>query len=425
MHTQRTDISSTEIKLVISANKNDLSPIKDEVVARLGKNVKLPGFREGKAPQAVIEKNIDPSLLQGDFLDEAMTRLFAKATQEEKLRTVTRPEVTVKKFVPFTELEFEVSTHVIGKIKLADYKKVSVKKEPVKVTAKDVDDVVDSLQTRLSEKKEVSRTLKAGDEAIIDFAGTDSDKKAIQGADGKDYPLVIGSKSFIPGFEDNLLGMKPGEEKSFMLTFPKEYGVKALASKKVTFAVTVKKVNELIKPAVDDELASKIGPFKTLDELKEDVKKQITVERQRETDSKHQEAVLKAVSDKSAVDIPQALVDQQVVYNLDEVRRNLTYRGQTYEEFLKTEGKTEEEYKKELEPQAREQLKASLILGEIAEVEQLNVQPEELNLRIQMLKGQYKDEAMQAELDKPENRQDIASRMLTEKVMNLLTSESN
>jgi trigger factor len=422
MRIQRTALSSTEVKLVISADREDLAPIKDEVVARLGKNVRVQGFREGKAPQTILKKNIDPSLLQGDFLDEAMTRLYAKATAEEKIRPVTRPEVTVKKFVPFTELEYEVKTGIIGKIKLPDYKKIKVKKEAVAVTAKDVDDVVESLRSRLSEKEPVERAVKDGDEVVIDFKGTDSNKQPIQGADGKDYPLVIGSKAFIPGFEDNLIGVKPGGEKSFELTFPKDYGVAALADKKVTFTVTVKKVNELVKPPLDDKLAEKVGPFKTLAGLKEDIKRQVTMERERDATAKHQEATMKAVSDKTTVDIPQAVIDQQVQYNVEEIRRSLTYGGQTYEEFLKVEGKTDEEYRKELEPKAREQIKASLILGEIAEAENLSVQPEELDLRIKMLKSQYQDQAMQAELDKPENRQDIASRMLTEKVLNILTS---
>lgn len=422
MQIQRTDLSSTEVKLVITADKNDLAPIKDGVVARLGKNVKVQGFREGKAPQAILEKNIDPSLLQGDFLDQAMTQLYAKATAEEKIRPVTRPEVSVKKFVPFTELEYEVKTSVIGKIKLPDYTKITAKKDPVTVTAKDVSDVVESLRGRLSEKKKVERAVKDGDEAIIDFKGVDADKKPIEGAEGADYPLTIGSKAFIPGFEDNVIGVKPGQEKSFELTFPKDYGATDLAGKKVTFTITVKQVNELVKPPLDDELAAKIGPFKTTAELKDDIKRQVTLERERDATAKHQEATLKAVSDKSTVDIPQALVDQQVTYNIDEVRRNLTYRGQTYEEFLKAEGKTDEEYRKELEPQAREQIKSSLILGEIAEAENLSVQPEELNMHIQMLKGQYQDPAMQAELDKPENRQDIASRLLTEKVLKTLTA---
>lgn len=424
MKITRTDVTPTQIKLLISATEAEMTPIKEGVVARLAKDVKLPGFRDGKAPAGLVEKNVDQNILQNDFLDEAMTQLYAQATQQENIRPVTRPEVEIKKFVPFSELEFEVTTSIVSKITLPDYKKINIPKDKVTVTAKDVDEIIKSLKGRMAEKKEVKRAAKLKDEAVIDFKGVDKDGKAIEGAEGKDYPLALGSGSFIPGFEEEVVGLKAGDEKTFEITFPKDYGAKELAGTKVTFTITVKVVNELIDPVVDDEFAAKIGPFKTVDDLKEDIKKQLTFERQREVDGKHQDAVIRAISEKTKVEIPQPLIDQQVVYNIDDIRRNLTQRGQTYPEFLKAEGKTEEEYKKELEPQAVEQLKASLILSEIAELEDLTIAPEELEIRIQLLKGQYNDEAMQAELDKPENRRDITSRMLSEKVVEFLTSFS-
>lgn len=422
MHITKTAVSPTEIKLSISADSTELTPIKDQVVARLSKNMKLPGFRSGKAPQALIEKNIEQSLLQNDFLDEAMTQLYAYATRKEDVRPVTQPRVEVKKFVPFTQLEFEVSTHVIGEIKLADYTKIEVPKEKAAVVAKDITGVIDSLKTRMAEKKPVTRPAQAGDEAVIDFKAVNAKKEPIENAEGTDYPLHLGSGAFIPGFEDNVIGMKPGEEKSFPLTFPKDYSAKDMASQKVTFTVTLKTVNELVEPKADDAFAAKVGPFKNMDELKADIKKQLTIEREREVEANHQDALLRKLSQATSVEIPEVLIEQQVTYNLDDIRRNLVQRGQTFEEFLKAESKTEEQYKKELRPKAVDQLKASLILSEIAEKENITIEPEELDIRIQMLKSQYKDAAMQAELDKPENRRDIASRMLSEKVINFLVS---
>lgn len=422
MQVQRTDLSPTEVQLTITATEAELKPIKDGVVARLGKNVKLPGFREGKAPQNLIEKNIDQNLLQGDFLDEAMTQLYAKATAQEDLRPVTRPEVTIKKFVPYTELEYEVKTSVIGPVKLADYKKITAKRDPVNITAKDIDGVIDSLRQRMAERKEVKRAAKANDETVIDFKGVDAKGAAFEGGSSEDYSLTLGSGTFIPGFEDEVIGMKPGEEKSFPITFPKDYGAKDLAGQKVTFTVTIKKINELVSPKADDEFAAKVGPFKSLADLKEDIKKQLTAEKEREVIAKQQDEIVKAVAAKSKVEIPQSLIDQQIVYNIDELRRDLMYRGQTYEEYLKAEGKTEEEYKKELIGPATDQLKISLILSEIADKENLTIEPDELSVRLQLLKQQYNDPQMQAELDKPENQRDIASRMLTEKVLDLLVA---
>lgn len=423
MKITRTDVSKTEIKLLISADEAELKPIKDGVVKRLSKDIKLPGFREGKVPAELAEKNIDPNMLQNDFLDEAMSQLYAKATQEKKIRPVTRPEVAIKKFVPFSHLEFEVTTNIVGEIKLADYKKLKIAKEKTAVTAKDIDDVINNLRTRLAEKVEVKRASKLKDEAVIDFKGTDKEGKAIEGAEGKDYPLELGSGAFIPGFEEEVVGLKAGDTKKFDITFPKDYGAKELAGTKVTFEITVSKVNELKLATVDDEFAAKIGPFKTVDELKDDIKKQLTAEKEREVNSKHQDAILKAISEQTEIDLPAALVDQQVTYLIDDIRRNLMQTGQTYKEFIESQGKTEESYKDEVRPQAVEQLKVSLILSEIAEKEKMTVEPSELEIRIQLLKGQYKDAAMQAELDKPENRRDIASRMLSEKVMLFLEDQ--
>lgn len=422
MQITRIDNTSTQIKLLISASADELAPIKEQTVKRLGKDVKLPGFRSGKAPQALIEKNLDQNMLQNDFLDEAMTQLYAKATLQENIRPVTRPEVAIKKFVPYSMLEYEVTTEIVGNIKLPNYRNISVTQEKPVITTKDVTGVIDSLKLRMAEKKEVTRAAKSGDEAIIDFKGTNAKKEPIEGAEGSDYPLQLGSAAFIPGFEDNVIGLKPGAEKTFVLTFPKDYGAKDLAGKKVTFTVTLKKVNELVEPKADDAFAAKVGPFKSLEELKTDIKKQLTAEREREAEENYQDAVLRKLSEKTTMDIPDSLIKQQVIYNLDEIRRNLVQAGKTYEEYLKAEKKTEEAHKKELEQPAHEQLKASLILSEIAEVENITLEPEELNIRVQMLKGQYKDPAMQAELDIPENRRSIASRMLSEKVINFVIS---
>ncbi len=418
MQTTLTKISETKVKLLIKASGEDLKEYKQKALQKLAKNIKLPGFREGKAPLNLVEKNIDQSVLQTEFLDEAMTALYVKAAEKENIKPATRPEVSVKKFVPFTQLEFEVETEVVGKIRLADYKKIKLVKPKPEVTAKDVEQVIKSLQVRLAEKKEVERPAKVTDEVWIDFKGVNEAGEPINGADGKDYPLALGSNTFIPGFEDNLIGLKTGEEKTFDLVFPKDYGVKALAGKKVKFTVTVNKVQEVSSPAVDDAFAAKVGPFKTVKELKDDIKNQLVTEKQNEINRNYSSDLVEKITDKSQVAIPQTMIDQQVQHNLDHFKRDLTYRGQTFEEFLKSENTTEDKYLKEtMTPQADKQVKAGLILAEIAEAEKIMVTPEELEIRMQILRGQYSDPQMQAELEKPENRQEIASRLLTEKVL--------
>ncbi len=420
MHVNTTHNGTTEIVVNITASKEDLEPIKQNILKKLSKNLKIAGFRAGKAPIQLVEKNLDSQVLQTEFLDEALTRLYSLAVANEKLRPITEPKVVIKKFVPYTILEFDVTTEVVNVTKLADYENFKLKSIDKKPSAEDVKKVIDDLATRMSERKEVTRPAKNSDEVIIDFKGTDTKGQPISGADGKDCPLLLGSNSFIPGFEDNLVGMKPNETKSFDITFPKNYQTKALAGKKAKFEVKVTKIHELTKPKIDDEFAKKMG-MNDLAALKEDVKKQLQYEADNENIRLKQSEIIDQLIAGSKLDVPQSLIDKQALMELDEFKRNLAYRGQTYDEFLASENITDQEYIKQvINPRAENQIKASIILSEIATYQNLTVAENELDMQIQALKAQYKDPAMQTELDKPSARQDIASRILTQKVLDYI-----
>jgi trigger factor len=417
MQVARNSKSATQTNLTIRALSEDLEPIKIHVLSHFRKNVKVPGFRAGKAPAALVEKHVDQKLLLDEFMEHAINELYRQAVNQERLRPVSQPQVTLKKFVPFTELEFEADLETIGEVKLANYKTIKVAKKPVSVTAKEVNAVIGDLQKRMAERVEVKRAAKDGDEVVIDFSGSDEEGKPVNGAEGKDYPLVLGSKTFIPGFEEHVVGMKAGEDKEFEVTFPKDYGVAALQSKKIIFKVIAKKVHELKEPKIDDEFAKKAGPFKNLAGLKADIKKQLIAEREREAETQRENEIIQKLVEKSSVEIPETLVDEQLQRLEEEEKRNLVYRGQTWQEHLSEEGVTEEQHRERHRPDAELRVKAGLVLSEVADKEQITVQPEELDIRLQMLKGQYNDAAMQAELDKPEAQQDIAARLLTEKTV--------
>ena len=418
-----THINDTRVKLTIVGSNSEFAAVKQGVLARAATNQKIQGFREGKAPLALVEKQIDPNVLQTEFLDEIVNRLYGAAINQENLRPVEQPNVTIKKFVPFTALEFEAEFEAVGKITVGDYKKLKLAKPMVKVVAKDIDDVLENLRTRIADKKEVTRASKDGDQVLIDFKGADAKtKEPINGADGEDYPLVIGSNSFIPGFEPNLIGLKAGETKSFTITFPKDYGVAALQNRKVEFTVDIKKVEAFTLPKVDDTFAAKVGPFKTVDELKADIKKQVLSERQAEADRAFENELITEITNKSKVIIPKVLVEEQLDQMEQQERQNLTYRGQTWQEHLKEEGITEAQHREKNRAQAETRVKAGLVLSEIAEAEKITITPEDLEVRMQLLKGQYKDPTMQAELDKPETRRDILSRMITEKTLEKLAT---
>lgn len=421
MQVKKNQVSDIKVILTISANEAYLAPIKERTLQRLSDKVKLQGFREGKAPLNLVEKNVDQQLLQTEFVEEAMSQLYTDAATSEKLRPIDRPQITLKKFVPFTEIEFDAEVDVLGDVKLGDYKKIKKTKKVEKVSDKDVQGIIDNLKLRLSEKKEVKRPAKNDDEVWIDFEGVNAKKEPIKGAEGKDYPLVLGSDTFIPGFEKELVGAKVGEARTFTLTFPKDYRATSLAGSKVTFTATVKKINEVEKPKEDDEFAKKVGPFKDITQLKTDIKKELAVEKESRAQTQLETEIIEELVGKSTVPIPDVLIADQMDRDLKELKQSLAQQGLTYEEFLSTEGRTAEVYEKDVvKPRAEQKVKTSLVLAEVSEVEQLHVTPDELENRLQALRAQYTDPAMQAELVKPEVSRDITARMLTEKTIDKL-----
>jgi trigger factor len=423
MQTSLERVEPTKFKLTISAEVNEILAAKDSSLLKLSANVRVPGFRSGKAPAALVEKQIDPSSLQSEFLEQIVNQLYTQAVNQQKLRPVASPEITITKFVPFTNVEFTAETESVGVIKISDYKKIRVPKKKVSVSTVEVNQVLENLRQRGATKSEVKRAAKDGDEAVINFSGNDTKtKEPIEGAAGQDYPLVLGSKNFIPGFEGNIIGLKSGDTKEFDLVFPKDYSAAELQGRKVTFEVSVIKVQQLKLPKLDDAFAASLGPFKTVADLKADAKKELTAEKEQQNQRAYENEVLEKIAADSDVPIPQLLIEEESKRMEEDEKRDLAYRGQTWQEHLDAEGISAEQHRKRNEAGASARVKAGLILGEVADQEKITVSPEDLQIRIQLLKGQYTDVAMQSELDKPENQRDILSRMMTEKTLDLLCS---
>lgn len=411
----------TKAKIALSATAEELQDIKKKVLKRLAPSVKVAGFRDGKVPMEVVEKNIPADQLQSEFINEAINTMYIEALRNERIRPVSQPQANVKAFVPYTQLDVELELEVVGEIKLGDYKKIKAKRQEQKISDKEVDEVIDNLKLRLAEKNEVERAAKNGDEAWIDFKGVDSKGKPVAGADGKDYPLALGSGTFIPGFEDNVVGMKKGDTKEFTVTFPKDYGQKSLQNAKVTFTVDVAKVNEVVEPKVDDAFAAKVGPFKSIDELKEDIKKQVLSEKQQRAEREYENAIIDELISAAKMTVPKSLIEEQKQAILQEVRQSAVQRGMSFEDYLKQREMTEEEFIKiEVQPEAEKRIKAGLILSEIGDIEGITVTNDELDARMSVLKSQYPDAKMQEQLDTPDARREIAQRMRTEKVLDFL-----
>jgi trigger factor len=418
MNVTKKDLSDISVSLYIVADETDIKNVKSQVVKVLSKDIKIAGFRPGKAPESIVEKNIDPAKLQTEFLEGAVNELYRQAVALEKLRPVEQPRVTINKFVPFNTLEFSAEATVIGKIKLGDYKSIKLSRQSTEITEKEINQTVDQLLTREAKKTPVNRASKNGDEVVIDFEGVDAKtEKLIPGTRSKKYPVVLGNNTFIPGFETHLLGCKAGQDKEFTITFPGDYGVKGLQKRRVKFSVKILEVNSVAKPVLTDKLVDKFGPFRTVDELMADIKKELTSEKKRFTEqARHNELVAKVV-EASSVAIPEIVVDNQVNFIIQNEKQRLTSQGQTWEDYLELEGVTEDEFRKNIRASAKQQVKTGLVLGEIGFIEQIEVQPEEVEVQINILKQQYNDEHIRAELDKPEVHRDITDRLLVEKVI--------
>lgn len=420
MQATRKDISETQVELTITVDAKELAVAKERALRQLAGKVKAPGFRAGKAPLSVVEQQVDASQLEAEVIQSAANEHYQSAIAKESLKVLNSPEVVISKFVPYESLEFKATVSVMPKVKLGDYTKIKKTLTKPTVSVKDVAEVVENLRKRSAQKKSVTRAAKNGDEVVIDFDGKDTDGKSVAGASGKDYPLTLGSKSFIPGFEEGLVGVKSGDTKTLDLTFPKDYHASSLAGTKISFEVTVKTVNELTSPAADDAFAATVGPFKTLKELEKDIKDQLQEQKVSEAANQLKDEIVEELVKKSTLTLPEVLVTDQIAMLEHDFSQNLLYRGITQPEYLKQEGfKDVEEWKqKELKPQAERRVSVGIVLAEVAEKEKITISDEELSARISLYKQQYGKQAEQ--FDQPEMQREVASRLLTEKTVDRL-----
>ncbi|MGH7196540.1 MAG: trigger factor [Candidatus Saccharimonadales bacterium] len=414
-------ISSSQVLVTVTVSADDLTSVKQKTLHRLAKDMKVAGFRPGKVPANVAEKNLDANVLNAELLEDAVNLFTIDAFEKEKLTPLDRPKVDIKKFVPGQELEYTAEVEIIPDIKLGDYKKLKAKKEKAEVADSDVQEVIDRMRQGMATKNDVDRAAKDGDEVVIDFVGTDQDGKEVAGATGKDYPLALGSNTFIPGFEEGLVGKKAGDKFALPLTFPKDYQHKPLAGAKVNFAVTVNAVKEVALPELNDEFAAKTGPFKTVDEFKADIRRELIDQKEREAVDKLKDSLVEQLVKASDVPTPEVLVTDQVAAIERDFVQNLMYRGMTLEQYLEQQGTTKEQWRnKELREQAIRRVQVGLALAELSKAERIEVSIDDLNARMQELLNYYNDPSMREQLDTPEARRDLANRLLTEKTVDRL-----
>ncbi|QJU09284.1 trigger factor [Candidatus Saccharibacteria bacterium oral taxon 488] len=422
MKTTVKKLSDTNVCLTITLGADELNAAEQVALTKMARDLKVPGFRKGKVPVSVAAKHVNPMALQEQVLDNALSKAVAEAFMNEKLQALERPSVEVKKFVPNQEVEFTAEATVVPPVKLGDYKKLKAKPQAVKVDAKDVDEIIERMQQNFVDKAEVKRAAQEGDEAIIDFVGK-KDGVAFDGGSAKDFALKLGGGQFIPGFEEGVVGHKAGETFDLDLEFPKDYHAENLAGAKVMFSVTLHKVNELKLPELNDEFAAKCGPFTDVKELKADIKREITAQKEREAKEKLKDELVAELADSSKVALPELLIDDQLRSIEQDLMQNLSYRGLTMDSYLKTQGfKDKADWqKKEARPAAEKRVKAGLVLAGLSKELGVEVSREELDRQISTFKQQYgKDAKLAARFDDPNVHRDIANRMITDKTIDKL-----
>ena len=421
MKTKFKKISDSRVAITVTLEAKDLQDAEKIALERLAKDVRVEGFRKGKAPLEIAKKFIPENDLNAQTIDIAIRASVVPAFHEHEKMPLVAPNVNVTKYVPGESAEYTAEAEIVPEVKLADYKKLKVKHEDVKISEAQVKDVLENIAGTFAEKKPVKRAAKLGDEVIIDFVGK-KDGKAFDGGTAKDYKLVLGSKTFIPGFEDGIVGHEPGDKFDLKLTFPKDYGVKDLAGAKVIFETLVKQINEVTKPALDDELAKKVGGFKTLKELKEDIKKNLESRETHFADEKFKDDLVNELVKTSKIPAPDILVEDQMKFIREDMTRNAMTRGiSSIEEFVEKSGETMENWEKEARKVAETRVKASLALQDVAVKEKVTVSDEEVAAKIAELKDVYKKspEALKS-LKDPNVKMNIRNRMIIEKTLDLL-----
>lgn len=424
MKTTVKNLSDTKVELTITLDATALADAEKVALVKLSQTVKVPGFRKGKVPASVAAKHVDQQALQEQLLDDAISKAVAEAFMAEKIQALDRPAVDIKKYVPGDLLEFTAEVDVLPPVTLGDYKKLSVKAEKTAVKAADIDDVIERMRQGFAEKKDVERAAKDGDETVIDFVGK-KDDVPFDGGTGTDYTLKLGSGQFIPGFEEGIVGHKAGETFDLELEFPADYHAKELAGQKVVFTTTLKKVVELVLPKVDDELAKKAGDFKTIQDLKDDIKREIETQKEREANDKLKDDLINALIEKSTVPAPEVLVADQMRSIEQDFSQNLMYRGLDLHTYLDANGfKDEDDWReKEVKPTAIKRTQAGLVLNELSKAENISATDAEIDEHVEVHKRQYANNPeVLKQFETAEVRRDIANHYITEKTIERLVT---
>ena len=380
-------------KLTIEVSAEDLDKAMEKAYQKQKSRISLPGFRKGKAPRKMIESMYGKGVFMEDAVNSLVPQEYTKALGECDLEIVSQPEINVTQMEPGKALIFTADVAVKPEVTLGDYKGVEVPKSEIAVTDEEVDAEVKKEQDKNARTVAVEdRAAANGDITTIDFEGF-VDGVAFDGGKGTDYALTLGSGTFIPGFEDQLVGANTGDHVEVKVTFPEEYQAKELAGKYVVFQCDVKKIETKEVPELDDEFAKDVSEFDTLAEYKEDVKKKLTEKKEKEARTAKENAAVDKAIENAQMDIPELMTKTECRQMMDDFSRRMQQQGLSMEQYFQFTGQSMDKMMEDMKPQALKRIQTRLVLEKVAEAENIQPSEEEITEEIQKMADAYKMEA--------------------------------
>ena len=415
--------NANEVKLELTIEAQKFDEAIQKVYFKSAKYFNIPGFRKGKAPMNIVEKYYGKEIFYEDAFNEVVPEEVEQALKENKIEAVSRPDIEVKQIEKGKDLIFTAIFQTKPEAELGKYKGIEIPKIEYTVSDEDINHELSHMQEHNSRLISIEdRPVEKGDITVIDFEGF-VDGKAFEGGKAEGHELEIGSNTFIPGFEDQIIGMKIDEERDIKVKFPDEYFSKDLAGKDATFKVKLHEIKKKELPELNDDFAKDTSEFDTLEELKKSIKDRIEKDNEQRQKYETEDAVIKAVCENVKVDIPSGMIENETEDMLRNVESRLSYQGLKLDQYLKMMGKTAEEVKKEYEPQAIEAIKSRLMLEAVIKAEKIEATEDEITEKVkEMAKNYGKSED---ELLKNENvRNYIKSGVESEKALEFLVKNA-
>ncbi len=382
-------------KLIIEVPAEEFEAAIEKAYQKNKGSINLPGFRKGKAPRAMIEKMYGKEIFLEDAANIAIPDNYEKAYNECGVEIVSRPEIEVTQIEAGKPFIFTATVALKPEVVLGEYKGVKVEKAPIEVTDAEVDAEIEAERERNARNITVEdRPVQNGDITLIDFEGF-VDGVAFEGGKGEDYPLTIGSGTFIPGFEEGLIGAELNQEIDVNVTFPEDYQAEELAGKPAVFKCLVKEIKEKELPELDDEFASEVSEFDTVAEYREDVKKTLAAKKESQAKDAKEAAVIDAIVEEAKMEIPDAMVEARVEDMINDFAQRIQAQGMSMDMYMQYTGQTVDTMKEQMKPQALDSIKARLVLEAVAAAENIEVTDEDFEAEVKTMGEAYQIDAEQ------------------------------